>query len=50
MIASVLREIKWYHVVGSVLSLGLILAFVFCRTCQECSPKILPGNDNGDII
>lgn len=50
MIASILREIKWYHVLGLVCGLVVILVLVLWLTRRENQPRLLPSSGNGDFI
>ena len=50
VVADILREIKWYHILGLVLGLAMILVLVLFCPGKENQPRVLPGSDNGDII
>ncbi len=50
MIAAILREIKWYHILGLVFGLTIIMVLVLWLTNRSPQPRQLPSNDNGDVI
>jgi hypothetical protein len=50
MIDYILREIRWYHVLGLILGLVVIMVLVLWITRRNSQPRRLPGSDNGDII
>ncbi len=50
MIDYILREIRWYHILGLILGLVVILALVLWLARGSCQTRRLPSSDHGDII
>ena len=50
MIDYILREIRWYHVLGLIFGLVVIMVLVLWLTRRNSQPRRLPRSDNGDII
>ena len=50
MLNHTLREIRWYHIVGLVLGLVIIMVLVLWLTRKEIPFRRLPRNDNADLV
>jgi len=48
MLDYILREIRWYHILGFVLGLVIIMVLVLWLTHREIPFRRLPRNDNGE--